>query len=324
MRYVLAACLLMILAAPAKADLRVCNRTSYILQAATSTIKNTDSLTQGWTRIIPGDCATVIKGPLANASYLVYARSALVHAGPPRAWGGAFPVCVKDADFVLHQAVTQPYCTAPDTFALPFAPVNLKGADWRMDFDESPALATLTAAQLAGVKRLLSDNGYQVGAINGATSKPTGVALAYFRKKAGLKPVDGNSQLFAALEKQAGAKSAPQGYAICNDSAEPLLAAIALGGTRPSSRGWWRIAPKACARALADPLGGNPVYLLAQKMSGAVLVGGAEKFCTAAAAFAVEGRNCTARGMSEAGFAVTAGRGLAGYIAHIGAAGLAR
>ena len=318
--------LLLLVPHPAKADLKLCNRTSYVLDAATSTIKNTDSVTQGWSRIIPGDCAVMLKGPLAAASYLVYARTALAHAGPPRAWGGAFPICVKDGNFNLHQTVTQPYCTAPDTFALPFAPVNFKQrnpSDWTMDFDESPALASLTAAQLAGVKRLLSDNGYKVGAIDGKPSKQTGVALADFRKKAKFKTGDGNDVLFAALEKGALTASAPQGYAVCNDSAEPLLAAIAQSGKKPGSRGWWRIAPKACARALTTPLT-SPVYLLAQKLNGMAVVSGAEKFCTVAAAFEVEGRgNCAARGMIEQGFVPTAGRG-AGYVAHIGAQGLIR
>ena len=317
--------LLLLLPHPAKADLKLCNRTSYVLEAATSTIKNKDSLTQGWSRISPGDCAVAIKGPLAT-SYLVYAHTSLAHAGPQRAWGGAFPVCVKDSDFVLHQAVTQPYCTAPDTFALPFAPVNFKNRrDWTMDFDETPALPSLTAAQLAGVQRLLGDNGYKVGAIDGKPSKPTGVALADFRAKMKFKPGDGNDVLFTALEKRAQTISAPQGYAVCNDAAEPLLAAIAQTGPgKPSSRGWWRIAPKACARMLATPLTG-PVYLLAQKLGGAALVTGNEKFCTTAIAFEVENRgNCTARGLNESGFVSTAGRGLAGYVAHIGAQGLVR
>jgi uncharacterized membrane protein len=316
---------LFLLPHPARADLKLCNRTSYVLQAATSTIKNTDSLTQGWTRITPGDCAIAIKGPLA-ASYLVYARSSLAHAGPERAWGGAFPVCVKDSEFVLHQTVTQPYCTAPDTFALPFAPVNFKNRrDWTMDFDETPALPSLTAAQLAGVKRLLTDNGYKLGAIDGKPSKPTGTALADFRKKMKFKDGDGNDVLFAALEKRAQTISAPQGYSVCNDSGEPLLAAIAQTGPgKPSSRGWWRIAPKACARMLAAPLTG-PVYLLAQKLGGTPVVSGGEKFCTTAVAFEVQDRgNCTARGMNESGFASTAGRGLPGYVAHIGAQGLVR
>ena len=114
-------------------------------------------------------------------------------------------------------------------------------------------------------------------------------------------------------------------YAVCNDSAAPLMAAIAQTGPgKPSSRGWWRIGSKSCARLLAAPLSG-PIYLLAQQPGGPVVVGGGEKFCTAAIAFDVEGRgNCAARGLVEAGFAATAGGGRAGYVAHIGDKGLAR
>ena len=34
--------------------------------------------------------------------------------------------------------------------------------DWTMTFDDDPPLKTLEAAQLAGVKRLLKDNGYDI------------------------------------------------------------------------------------------------------------------------------------------------------------------
>lgn len=319
--------LLCLLPRPAKADLKLCNRTSYVLDAATQTIiKNTESLTQGWIHLTPGSCAVAIKGQLSGASYMVYARSSLAHAGPVRAWGGSFPVCVKDGTFSLHQAVTQPYCTQSDTFALPCAPVNIKDRrDWTTALDETPALPSLVAAQLAGVKRLLADNGYKVGAINGLPSKPTQTALADFRRKAKFKPGDGNDLLFAALEKQALTKTAPQGYAVCNDTAEPLVAAIADGGAKPVSRGWWRIGPKSCAQTMTTALGGNAVYLLAQKLNGTVLVGGAEKFCTASGAFEVQGRaDCAKRGMAEAGFIQTAGKGAPGFVAHIGDTGLIR
>ncbi len=322
----LAGLLLFLLPHAARADLKLCNRTSYVLEAATSTVKNTDSVTQGWLRLAPGDCATALKGSLSSGSYLVYARSALAHAGPPRAWGGAFPVCVKDGDFTLHQAVTQPYCTSADTFSLPFAPVKMKGVkrDWTMAFDETPAFPSLSMAQLAGVKRLLSDNGYKVGTIDGAPSKPTEAALADFRKKMKFTTND-NAVLFTALEKQADGKSAPQGYAVCNDSSGPLLAAIAQTGPgKPSARGWWRIGAKSCAQLLTTPLSG-PIYLLAQKPEGPVVVGGGDKFCTTALAFEVEGRgDCTARGLIEAGFAVTAGGGRTGFVAHVGDKGLVR
>jgi uncharacterized membrane protein len=320
------ACLsLVLLAHPAKADLRLCNRTSYVMDAATATVRGKDSVAQGWTHLAPGDCQSAITGPLIPASYLVYARSSLAHAGPPRAWGGNMPVCVKDGPFELHQATAQTGCTAPDTFALPFALVNPKGkSDWTMDFDESPALPSLTAAQLAGVKRLLDDNGYKTGAINGNPDRPTELALADFRKKMKFKPGDGNDVLFAVLEKQAQTKSAPQGYTVCNEDGEPLLTAIAqTDAGKPVSRGWWRIAPKACAHILTTPLKGN-VYLLAQKVGGGTVVGGSEKFCVLPGAFeAPERGNCGAHAMGESGFAVTAGRG-PGFVAHIGPNGLVR
>jgi uncharacterized membrane protein len=178
---------------------------------------------------------------------------------------------------------------------------------------------------LAGVKRLLADNGYKVGVIDGRPSKPAEAALADFRKKMKFAPGDDNETLFTALEKQASAKAAPQGYTVCNDSSVPLLAAIAQTGPgKPSSRGWWRISPKSCAQALTTPLTG-PVYLMAQRPGGPVVVSGGEKFCTAAVAFEVEGRgDCAARGLTEAGFAATAGGGRTAYVAHVGDKGLVR
>src|SRR3954471_13696396 len=146
-RALLASCLGALLvfclaAMPAQAALTLCNRTSYILYAATSAIQSPGSETQGWTRIAPGECQIARKEPLKAESYLVHARSALAHSGSPRAWGGAFPVCVKDADFMLKQSATQPYCTAGDSFALPFAGIANRGkADWTMNFDEKPVMS---------------------------------------------------------------------------------------------------------------------------------------------------------------------------------------
>ncbi|HEX2761752.1 MAG TPA: DUF1036 domain-containing protein, partial [Rhizomicrobium sp.] len=150
-------------------------------------------------------------------------------------------------------------------------------------------------------------------------------ALNDFRKKMNFKPGDGNDLLFAALEKQALTKAAPQGYGVCNDTNEPLMAAIADGGAKPASRGWWRIGPQSCAEVLTAKLGANPVYLFAQNLNGRVLVGGADKFCITSIVFEVEGRTgCAKRGMTEAGFAKTAGKGAPGFIAHIGDNGLVR
>jgi uncharacterized membrane protein len=128
--------------APAHAALTLCNRTSYILYAATSAIQSPGSDTRGWTRIAPGECEIARKEPLTAEGYLVHARTSIAHSGPARSWGGAYPVCVKDANFAIRQTVTQPYCSAEDTFALPFASLNNRGKSvWTMNFDEQPVMS---------------------------------------------------------------------------------------------------------------------------------------------------------------------------------------
>jgi uncharacterized membrane protein len=310
---------------PAWAALTLCNRTSYVLYAATSAIQSPRTQTQGWTRIAPGECEVARKEGLTAETYLVHARTSLAHSGPPRAWGGAYPVCVKDSEFAIEQAVTRPYCT-DDTFPLPFAALDNHGrANWTMNFDEQPAMS-LTEAQLAGVKRLLKDIGYGVARIDGKPDKATGAALADFRKRMRFAPDAGNAELFAALEREARKKTAPAGYTVCNEGREPLL--VALGqmedGT-PSSRGWWTVESGACAKAITTPLNSDAVYIMAQRKSGGTLVSGPQRFCTTMAAFEIRGNaNCAARGFTQSGFAATRTRGLAGYVAHIGPGGLNR
>jgi uncharacterized membrane protein len=322
---VLAALVLTGLCAPAHAALTLCNRTSYILYAATSAIQSPRSETQGWTRIAPGDCQLARKEPLTAETYLVHARSSIAHSGPARAWGGSYPVCVKDANFTIKQTVTQPVCTTDDTFALPFAPLDNRGhATWTMNFDEQPGLGSLSAAQLAGVKRLLKDIGYKVGAIDGKPDKATGAALADFRGRMKFPPTAGNVELFNALEAEAKKTNAPAGYTVCNEAREPLLLAIAENSRgKAVSRGWWTVQPGACARLIATPLNSDVMYLLAQRKTGGTLVGGAQRFCTAPQAFEIQGAgNCAKRGYAEAGFAATPTKGRQGYVAHIAANGL--
>ncbi len=326
LRFLLAAIACALAATPAQAALTLCNRTSYILYAATSAIQSPRSQTQGWTRITPGECQLARKEPLTAETYLVHARTSLAHSGPARAWGGAYPVCVKDANFSSAQGVTQPYCTAEDTFALPFAPLDNRGKSvWTMNFDEQPAM-NATEAQLAGVKRLLKDNGYKIDRIDGKPDKATGAGLQDFRKRMKFAVTAGNTELFDTLEREARKKIAPAGYTACNETRDVLLLALGqIEGGRPVSRGWWTVQPGACAKAVTTPLNTEAVYLLALRKSGGTLVGGGMHFCTTAAAFEIKGAdNCSGRGLADNGFAATPTKGASGYVAHIGPAGLKR
>ena len=243
-------------ASPAHAALKLCNRTSYILYAAAATVTNSGATTHGWTRIAPGECDTALPGKLRTQSYLVYARSALASSGPGRAWGGDISLCVRDGAFSLAQKAVGGVCTA-SAFAVPFASLDTHGRpDWTMTFDDDPRLNSLEAAQLAGVKRLLKDNGYSLGAIDAKPDKATGTALADFRKKMKFADRDGNDKLFTALESEAAKHGAPpEGLTVCNDTRGELIAALGeTAGGEAVSSGWWPVAPGACARAVTTPL----------------------------------------------------------------------
>ena len=313
------------LASPAEAALKLCNRTSYILYAATSSVSGSGSSTKGWTRIAPGDCEIARPEKLSSQSYLVYARSALAHSGPERAWGGDFPLCVKDADFTLNRRGATTNCTG-DVFAVPFATIETHNRpDWTMTFDDQPAFGALEAAQLAGVKRLLKDNGYKIPVIDAKPDKATGAALEDFRKRMKFAERAGNAELFTALESEAAKRGGtPQGYTVCNDDGADVVAAVAEpAGPDFVSRGWWHIAGHACARMITTPLKNAAIWLMAQKPGGDATVSGPDQFCVTGQEFEIKGRkNCTQRGYVQAGFARTPTRGKSGLVVHINESGL--
>ncbi len=311
--------------APAHAALKLCNRTSYILYAATASVTNSGAVTHGWTRIAPGDCQTAIPETLKPQSYLVYARSALAASGPGRAWGGDIPFCIRDSAFTLRQKRVTPACTG-DAFPAPFATLDTHGRpDWTMTFDDAPRLNSLEAAQLAGVKRLLKDNGYAVAAIDAKPDKTTGAALSDFRKKMHFADRDGNDKLFAVLESEAGRHGqSPEGFTVCNDTKGDVISALGetMGGEFVT-RGWWRIAASACARTITAPLKEDAVWLSVQKPGDGTLVSGPDQFCTAAQEFEIKGgQNCPARGFVRTGFARIPVRGKSGVLVHVDAKGL--
>ncbi len=307
--------------APAHASLSLCNRTSYVLYAATAETAGTEAITRGWTRIVPGTCASAIPGPLAPAGYEVYARTSRAHRGPAHDWGGTDRRCVKDTDFSLKLPGGSDRCPSDDSFAVPFAPVETKGqANWTTTFTHSPAIASLAAARDAGIARLLSDIGFKPGAGGSWVS----AALTKFRLRMRLPPDANSADLFDALETEAMKVAAPAGYSICNDSDAPFWAALGENaGKTWRAHGWWQVMPGACAHAITQPLSADKIYLLAERKDGVKLVTGRENFCVTNITFEVEGReHCAQRGLKAVGFATTGTKGRSGFVAHVGENGL--
>jgi uncharacterized membrane protein len=305
---------------PAHAALQVCNRTSYVLYAATGWTADADNITQGWTRVVPGGCATPVKQMLTAKSYYLYARSSQAHSGTARAWGGNVQLCVKDANFSLKTPAASPSCASSDAFTLPFAPVDThRMQNWTATLTESPAIADDGAARVAGVERLLHDNGYQF-----ANAKQRDDALKRFRVKLKIAPHATSADLFDALETEALKASSPAGYTICNDTAGEVWSALGFRtGGQTLAAGWWKIAAGACAHALTQPLTLDKVFIHAEGHNKPNLVSGPDKFCTTNITFQVtKTGDCKKRGLSETGFAATNTKGRSGYTAHIGEKGL--
>ncbi len=59
--------------APARADLRVCNKTKVLINLAVGANAGADFSTEGWWTVTPGSCATPIKGPLKGRFVYLYA-----------------------------------------------------------------------------------------------------------------------------------------------------------------------------------------------------------------------------------------------------------
>lgn len=312
-------------ATSANAALKLCNRTSYILYAATGSITGAGATTQGWARILPGACQMPLKEALSTGKYFVYARSSLAHSGISRAWGGDHQLCAKDANFAMRVPTNALRCPADDMFQLPFAAVDTKHQkSWAMMFDEAQPFNSLPDAERAGLKRLLHDQGAKIGAIDAKPDKASEAAMAAFRKRLNMNPKASTSDLFDALETEALKTTAPAGYAICNDTAKAIWAALGLKlKDKWTSRGWWKIAAGGCAKAITETLATDKVYLLAQTPGGIPIVYGRDKFCTTNVEFDIQGRDdCKSRGLVEAGFAETKVKGLPGFTAHVSEHGL--
>lgn len=89
-------------AAPAAADLRVCNGTESSVGVAVGYDDDGELVTEGWWNLsaqgTPTDCATVIMGPLQTRLYYVYAIDYTLGGE----WAGEVYMCTQDTEFTIR------------------------------------------------------------------------------------------------------------------------------------------------------------------------------------------------------------------------------
>lgn len=344
--------LLLIVSAPqsARADYRFCNATSYTLQGAIAVPQSAAALrgsdadtstaapvvdgaelagaatswtTQGWREIMPGDCASVVTGPVIKGDYYVFARSIDAHKGPTKFFSGNFSFCTLPDAFSIS---VRENCAAHGYDAFDFIRVPVKeGPEWTTTFGE-PRDYSMEEARVAGAQRLLIDNGLRVPKIDGYAAKNTERAVMAFQRANGHKVTSViDDALIADLVEGAKREQMKFGLTLCNKTTNLVWAAVATSrADEDTSSGWLRIAPKSCTKAIKDKLENKPYFIYAEATDdkGAIAMLGTKRliwsgrdvFCVKTTRFDIRGReSCATRGYDERAFLKIDAGGKASY-----------
>src|SRR5215472_9466282 len=105
---------------PAQADLKICNRMSYVVEAAIGIDDKSATATRGWFRIDPATCRVVVQGTLSADRILLHARALGVYGASPIPQNGGDTLCVAQENFVIAAARQ---CRAGQT-AVPFTQIT--------------------------------------------------------------------------------------------------------------------------------------------------------------------------------------------------------
>ncbi len=298
--------------APAFADLKICNRMSYVVEAAIGIDEKSATATRGWFRIDPAACRVVVQGTLTADRILLNARTLPLYGSSPIPQNGTDTLCVASDSFVIAAARQ---CRAGQTPA-PFTQITPTHSD---DGNLVAYLAEDSEyddeqARLAGIQRLLVIAGYDAAPIDGVDGPKTQAALAAFLKSRGLSAdVVQSPNLFAAMIDAVESPSAT-GLTWCNDTPHKIMAAVATDdGRSVVSRGWYRIDPGKC---LHPDVTGQPkhVYSFAEAVDAENRTikykdrplnwGGTKELCTRESKFeTTEQGDCASRGFGPTGFA---------------------
>lgn len=302
--------------APAPAGWALCNLTSYVIEAATGRPSGKVVLVRGWIRMRPGECWTAAAAPLAKGAHFLYARTSTAHRGGHLFWGGLSPLCVDPINSFSIQNPAK--CETVNLEARQFREVRINRREsWRTNLTE-PQKYSLETAKAVGLQRLLLDSGIESrGRVGSMDARQLAGAIGRFRSEANLPQNASQDQLIDALEAIAKKRAAGLGLTLCNKTSGKIWSAIARRrGEGWEARGWWSIAPNACARAIDDALLQNVYYVHATLISPQgerQLAAGGETFCTSPAKFAVIGREqCEKRYYDSTIFTAISPQGLDG------------
>jgi uncharacterized membrane protein len=302
------------LAAPARADLQLCNKTSYVLDLALGLEEQGAAATRGWFRVDPGACKAVLQGtPQADRIY-VHARAPAAYGPSPLPLAGQADFCVAEGNFVIAAAKScQP--RAAQRLAR-FSQIKPSDSEQGLTaYLSEEAEYDVDQARLAGIQRLLVIAGYDANPIDGLEGKKTTAALDQFLKDRRL-PADapGGTRFFQTM-LDAVKTADGVGFSWCNETSHSVMAALGVDDNGAvTTRGWYRVDAGKCIKPDLPAKPGR-LYSFAEavdkegqalKRADKLLIwGGPKQLCTRDVRFEIsEQRNCGAQGLTATGFAV--------------------
>lgn len=286
----------------------LCNKTSYIIEAAVGHPNQDGIMVDGWIKVRPGKCQLALAGALKPKFHFLFARTSSAHRGGAREWGGETDLCVDPTgSFSLD---SPPDCAAMGLESRGFRAIEItKRSRWSTHFTEvdnySPEMA-----QAAGLQRLLEEAGVVSGSIDGRIGHKTRAAIGNFLEKNGLPSSTSDVDLIDYLEQVAKDRGRAVGMTLCNRTKNRVWSSIARRGTQGwESRGWWMLEAGSCARVIDNPLRGSEHYVYGEMEDGGklrTLAKATDAFCVGRARFAIVGRDeCEASAYRTALFAAT-------------------
>lgn len=313
MRVVLGAVFFVLATVSAPADLEICNRTSFVIEAAIGVETGGAAATRGCFRIHPGACREVLRGEITHDHLYLHARALPLYGALRPLSAAHVELCTGGADFLIAGARK---CTKPNERLLPFAEVrpSKSGNNASLYVAESAGYEP-EQARVAAIQRLLTLAGFDAEPIDGALGAKSEAALAAFLRSRGLPAEAVLRADFIDILLGAARDSDAPGLLWCNDTKHVVMAALAIEADGAIiSRGWWRIEPGACLRPEMPRRASGRTFSFAEAVdhSGAVVErngrplawGGTQKLCTKNVRFEIrDHRNCEPQGLEVKAFA---------------------
>jgi len=190
----------------AQARLEVCNQSDLVLMIAVGyDTSKQRTVSEGWWKLYPGYCAVPVDVAFLKGNYYVHAESnsRSTMPGDEFNWGEERSLCVKMEDFRLPDSSQCRSGTAATRFDRVIK--NWRNSNTVDIYHPERRYQNIHRTKIAGVQRLLSVLGYDVGDIDGIAGEKTVSALNEVGKTNGIFGFDFD-QIYPVLERMIAKK----------------------------------------------------------------------------------------------------------------------